>query len=931
MRIEKISLVLLVVIAFALAAISCSNGESPVEPSASLPDTSTEFPQDLGSQDISERNIISIYQAEIDPGAGTFTIEPIDRANAYHLPLSVFFPDILAITDFGFSPNFWANIRLNHPMQGSGIDGFDPRVITVLPANPGVSMDYPNLDVHANNSVVLNPDGYTKLWDEPTLTGNANPFVAYFKGQQYRKWSSSDVVAETKRWDLDLGGFSGPMAFKLIVDISTNYPDPSEPIVGNAPEPVDIELDVQPGLTPNGGQAVVDVTLLDWQGRDGIGGVQIEAPDLFNGTANLSFNHIESDNKYLYRGVLVNELLAPEGEYDILIASWDTNTGIYIYEEFVVEVEYETGTYIDVTPPWLNFTPKDIFVDGDYTYIAGSVNGFHVFDTSDPENPVWLNMVPTSDEALEVYVSGDYAYVADATGGLQIINIETPEFPFNVSSLYLNGEANSVHVVGDYAYLANEDMGLQIVNISQPGNPVIEGSLCLPGNTHDIFARGNYVYIICNTYDMNVIDISDPQAAEIVEIYESDKVLHDIYIHNHYAYLTYSTGIKIVDIENPSSPELVGSTWGSSDILEGIFVIGDYAYLAGNRSLDIIDINPPEDASLVHSVPITGNSSNVYISGNYGYLADSISGMHIFDVTDPETATLISTAYSAGYTRGVACSGEHAYLANRTGGVHIVDVSTPELAYTVSVVDAIDESWVDTNKVGFQNGYAFTASSYTGMGVIDVLPAESAHLIMYVGTSGSIKNIHIDGDYAYTISPHYGYGLDIVDISIPESANIAKVFSLNHGAEDIYVADGYAYAAIKIDGLEILDVDPLMDMYSVKVVTMPQSPIAVCYADGYAYVAITSSGLYIADVDPPSDAFVANIVDTPGYSYDICISGNYAYVATSYGVQVVNITEPETAFLEHSIDTPGTPTGIVVVDGYIYVSVSSGGMRIIKL
>ncbi|MCD6217237.1 hypothetical protein J7L05_05185 [bacterium] len=74
MRMKKISLVLLVVIAFALASISCSNGESPVEPSANLPDTSSELPQDFGIQYISERNIISIYQAEIDPDAGTFTI-----------------------------------------------------------------------------------------------------------------------------------------------------------------------------------------------------------------------------------------------------------------------------------------------------------------------------------------------------------------------------------------------------------------------------------------------------------------------------------------------------------------------------------------------------------------------------------------------------------------------------------------------------------------------------------------------------------------------------------------------------------------------------------------------------------------------------------------------------------------------------------------
>jgi PKD repeat protein len=72
---------------------------------------------------------------------------------------------------------------------------------------------------------------------------------------------------------------------------------------------------------------------------------------------------------------------------------------------------------VDITPPWLNFCAEDVCVDGNYAYIAGYVNGLHIFDISDPANPVWVNWVDTPGEAYGVAVSGGYAYVADFWSG----------------------------------------------------------------------------------------------------------------------------------------------------------------------------------------------------------------------------------------------------------------------------------------------------------------------------------------------------------------------------------------------------------------------------------------------------------------------------------------------------------------------------------
>ena len=282
-----------------------------------------------------------MYNAIIDPVSKTFKVTQIDRTAQYQYPLTQLYPNVLQVVDFGWTPNFWADIKLVHPLPGSAIDAFDARVIAILPAKPGVRFIYPVLGVGGNNSVVLEPDGYTKSFDSlgGSTPGNVNPFKAYFKDQPYRVWSGTGVTEETQRWQMNLAGFGGPTQFKLVVEVSTNYPNPPQSQIDNAPEPVEINATVGQGLTQLGGTAEINVTLLDWQGQSGIGGVKVEAPDLFNGTVSLAYSAPgPNPNEFIYTGTITNEKLAPAGEYKYIIAMWDQATSVYLYNEFKVNV-----------------------------------------------------------------------------------------------------------------------------------------------------------------------------------------------------------------------------------------------------------------------------------------------------------------------------------------------------------------------------------------------------------------------------------------------------------------------------------------------------------------------------------------------------------------------------------------------------------------
>jgi hypothetical protein len=301
------------------------------------------MPASFGLSTDEGRNVISAYEVTIDPVAETVTMEPVSRENAFHFKLGTWnlsgqggFP-VLSMTAYHFGP-FWADFKLTHPYPTTTIKGYDPRVIAILPANAGVSFAYPTLYVSGNNAVVLEPDGYTPLFDSAggSIAGNVNPFKAYFKSQPFRVWAGANPT-ETQRWNMNINGFGGPISFLMVCDVSTNYPAAPAPVTDNAKEPVQMAVTVGTGLIPTGGSANVDVTILDWQGYTG-STVDVEVPSLFTGKVSLAYAAPGGADLYTFRGTISNTKLAPIGAYKGIACGKDTATGVAMYVEFTANV-----------------------------------------------------------------------------------------------------------------------------------------------------------------------------------------------------------------------------------------------------------------------------------------------------------------------------------------------------------------------------------------------------------------------------------------------------------------------------------------------------------------------------------------------------------------------------------------------------------------
>ena len=620
----------LIVLAVSCLFAGCSNSDqfSPIDPGMPLSDSITGGCRDA----------VAVYDAVIDPLAQTFAITYNERSMAGHFPLTQVYPTVLRVTGFGFTPNFWADIQLVHPMPGSGIDAFDPRVIAIFPANPGVCFNYPVLDVTANNAILLEPDGYTRLFDDlgGSIPGNANPFKAYFKDEPYRQWASSGVYQETQNWDMNIDGFGGPMTFKLVVDVSTNYPGSPTPLTDNAPEPVAMSIDVTSDLTPLGGEAVIDVVVHDWQDVSGIGGVLIEAPDLFNGTNELQYVDSPDLYEYQFSGSISNEMGVAGGDYNALIASWDVLTGIYLYDEITLSVvSFNPSIIKTVTLP--AFAHSVAVKDG-YAFVAqyrnGQNYGVKVIDVDPPEEAIIKATGSSSTYGTDIYIQGDFAYIANGSDGIIKYDINPPESIESICTHYPEprGSMTGVHAVDQFIFASNAETGLHILDSSYPTHMYILKVLPTPGESRDIYVSGGYAYIADGEPGLQIVDIAPRESAHIVNTIDTPGYAEDVFVADGFAYVADNdSGLIIIDVDPIASAHIVGEVDTFSAVK--VKVVGKYAFVADfTGGMRIIDVYPPEEAFIVATIETTSETCDVYVDGKYAYIADWENGLQIVEL-----------------------------------------------------------------------------------------------------------------------------------------------------------------------------------------------------------------------------------------------------------------------------------------------------------
>jgi len=175
------------------------------------------------------------------------------------------------------------------------------------------------------------------------------------------------------------------------------------------------------------------------------------------------------------------------------------------------------------TPPaipspvsFINFLSLDssnliaIAVDSAFAYVAGA--GLQVYTLSSifAQAPVLQGSVDCPG-ALDIFLAGDYAYLAAGADGLVIVNIADRTAPSVTVTLPLSGTARRLCVVDDLAYVVSYEQGLQIVNVADRRNPVLLGQIDA-ARPNAVVVRDRVAYIASEDSGYCVIDVAKPAA-----------------------------------------------------------------------------------------------------------------------------------------------------------------------------------------------------------------------------------------------------------------------------------------------------------------------------------------------------------------------------------------------------------------------------------
>jgi hypothetical protein len=572
-------------------------------------------------------------------------------------------------------------------------------------------------------------------------------------------------------------------------------------------------------------------------------------------------------------------------------------------------------------------TAYDVFVSGNYAYVADGPSGLAVIDISDPTNP-GTPVYEDSVNALSVYVSGNYAYVADDTGDLKVIDISNPTNPGTPEWGASSGNPRDVYVSGNYAYMADVHGCLSVSDISDPTDPSLRSYKNTNGDSYGVHVSGNYAFVADGPSGLAVIDITNPLSLGTPVYENTNGNANDVFVIGDYAYVADgSTGLAIIDISNPTNPgaPVYENTIG---IAKDIYVDGNYAYVADDTGgLAVIDISLPTNPSTPVYEDTTGNVNGVCVSGNYAYVAAGSSGLVVIDIAEsinPSTPVYENTADNA---RRICVSGDYAYVADDDGGLAVFDISNP----TNPGLPVYENTFGYVTSVAVSGDYAYVTDKLSGLWSFDISNPADPVKLSFDGMGGIVSSdVYVSGDYAYVATN--GFGLIVYDISAPHQPILINMVGTTGSPSGIDVSGDYAYIAVGSSGLAVIDIsDPTTPgLIGYEDTTGDAYDVYVC--GDYAYIADGGSGLAVIDISNPANPGLPVYENTVGDAYGIYVSGDFAYVADDFnGLAVIDISTPTNPGTPVYEATSGWARGVCVSGDYAYIADGSSGLAVIQV
>jgi len=399
------------------------------------------------------------------------------------------------------------------------------------------------------------------------------------------------------------------------------------------------------------------------------------------------------------------------------------------------------------------------FIRDNTLFVADWFSGIHLYDITEPHQPLLLSSLKTKGSPKGIVVRDDYAYVADDDHGLLVVDLSDPHQPRSVATLPTPGLAYIPQLQGELLYLASHRGGFQIIDISEPTKPKLLSSTNTAGKAWGIQVRDELTFIADDESGLLIFNTSDPMAPKQIGQFSPGGAAEDVAIDGNYAFVTFfDNGVYIVDISDPSRP------------------------------------------TEISHVATPGNARGVERKGDHLYIASWLAGMQVIDISDPAQPSLVGSYDTAGAAWGLRLKGDHAYIFDWWGGLAILDIHHPTRPTLLGHYLGNDQ----IQQTAARDKFLFAASGIDGLQIFDINNPLNPTWFTGVDLESAALSIVLDGKHAY-IAQDNQY-ITIVDISNPFQAELLKQIKLEHNADIIRIANHQLYVAERGSAVTVIDV-----------------------------------------------------------------------------------------------------------------------------
>lgn len=350
---------------------------------------------------------------------------------------------------------------------------------------------------------------------------------------------------------------------------------------------------------------------------------------------------------------------------------------------------------------------------------------------------------------------------------------------------------------------------------------------------------------------------------------------------------------------------------------------------AGPSGLAVFDIADPESPVLVGMWDTPSYARAISVVGSLGYVAGHTDGLWVFDLSNPTQPTPLGVFDAIEFARDVWAQGTIVYIADpSTDELIVVDAADPNaptlLSRTPCAANPFDLSVSDSLAAVLCESIPRRVELYD---VWD--PAQPVLLSDYRNT-GTLGAVYLDSQLLFV--GRDGHGVDIVDVSIPQSPELIAQIASPQSINSILVRDGICYIGGSSETVLVNITTPA----SPRVVSTLGGPVfRVDVSEQLMFTSERAVGgyfIHLFDITDPAPAPILGEFDT-GHSVS---SSDLAGTTLLAGhlpntVTFLDVSDPAAVEPLATYTLPNSPRAIRVVGSTAYVAAGGGGLQILDI